>query len=172
MQSINQNLNTKSSTESDLAVVDDFLIQLIWNKYFLKEKGYYIHDNIIYQDNQSTIKLENNSRISISNRKRHINIRYFLLMIGSWNRRNTWNYVPPWTWLRITSLSHYWDTNYVASVTSFLLSMTMTSHTKHVCKIFSWRTKTKIEEQERRNPEGCQTHMQIGKPRSVLGEVY
>ena len=63
MQSITQNLKSKSSIEAELAVVDDFLIRVIWNKYFLKEKGYYIHDNIIYEDNQSTIKLENNSRI-------------------------------------------------------------------------------------------------------------
>ena len=31
------------------------------------------------KNNQITIKLENNSRISISNRKRHINIRYYFI---------------------------------------------------------------------------------------------
>ena len=38
-----------------------------------------IHDNVIYQDNQSAIKLENNGRVSSSNRMRHINIRYYFI---------------------------------------------------------------------------------------------
>ena len=36
-----------------------------------------IHNNVIYQDNQSDIKLEKNGRRSISRRKSHINIRYY-----------------------------------------------------------------------------------------------
>ena len=38
-----------------------------------------IHDNIIYQYNQSAIKLENNGRQSSSKRTRHINIRYYFI---------------------------------------------------------------------------------------------
>ena len=55
-------LNTKSSTESELVGVDNVLAQVIWTQYFLKEQGYEIRDNVIYQDNQSSIKLENNGR--------------------------------------------------------------------------------------------------------------
>ena len=61
-RSIEQNLNTKSSTEADLVGVDDVLTQVMWTQYFLKEQGHMIQDNVIYQDNQSTIKLENNVR--------------------------------------------------------------------------------------------------------------
>ena len=57
----------------------DVLTQLIWTQYFLKEQGYKIHDNVIYQDNQSAIKLENNGRLSSSKRTRHINIRYYFI---------------------------------------------------------------------------------------------
>ena len=46
-----QNPNTKSLTEAELVGVDDVLTQVIWTRYFLKEQGYMIHDNIIYQDN-------------------------------------------------------------------------------------------------------------------------
>ena len=56
------NMNTKSSTEAELVVVDDVLTQVIWTPYFIKEQVYTIHDNIIYQDNQSAIKLEKNGR--------------------------------------------------------------------------------------------------------------
>ena len=78
-----QKLNTKSSTEAELVVVDDILTQVICTRYFLKEQGYMIHNNIIYQDNQSAIKLENNGKQSIRNRTRHINIMFILSLIGS-----------------------------------------------------------------------------------------
>ena len=71
--------NTKSSTEAKLFWVDDVLTHVIYNQYFLKEKGYYIHDNIIYKDNQSAIKLEKNGRLSISKQNCHINIRYYFI---------------------------------------------------------------------------------------------
>ena len=59
--------------------MDDVLNQVIWTRYFLKEQGYEISDNVIYQDNQSDIKLENNGRKSSSKRKRHINTRYYFI---------------------------------------------------------------------------------------------
>ena len=55
VRSSKQNLNTKISTEAELVGVDDLLTQVIWSQYFRKEQGYMIHDNVIYQDNQSTI---------------------------------------------------------------------------------------------------------------------
>ena len=38
-----------------------------------------IHDNIIYQDNQSVIRLEKNGKRSNIKRTRHINIRYYFI---------------------------------------------------------------------------------------------
>ena len=38
-----------------------------------------IYDIVIYQDNQSAIRLEKNGRQSIRNRTRHINIRYYFI---------------------------------------------------------------------------------------------
>ena len=79
VQSIKKNLNTKSSTDSELVRLDYLLTQVIWTRYFLKEQGYMIQDNVIYQHNQSAIRLENNGRGSISKRKRHINISYYFI---------------------------------------------------------------------------------------------
>ena len=50
-------LNTKISTEAELVGVDYVLTQVIWTQYFLKEQGHMIQDNVIYQDNQSAIRL-------------------------------------------------------------------------------------------------------------------
>ena len=72
VQSRKQKLNTNSSTEADLVGVDDVMNQVIWTWYFLKEQGYIIHYYVIYQDNQSAIRLDKNSRQSSSKMTRHI----------------------------------------------------------------------------------------------------
>ena len=72
-------IKTQSSTETDLFGVDDVLTQVIWNQYFLKYQGYKIRDNVIYQDIQSTIKLDKNGICSSIKRTRHINIRYYFI---------------------------------------------------------------------------------------------
>ena len=77
--SCKQKLNTRSSTEAELVGVDDMIAQVLWTRYFLSEQGYMINDNIVYQDNQSAIKLEKNGRHSSGKRTRHLNIRYFFV---------------------------------------------------------------------------------------------
>ena len=62
VQSSKQKLNTNSWTDTELVRVDNVLNQVIWTWYFLKEQGCDIHNNVIYQDNQSAIKLENTGR--------------------------------------------------------------------------------------------------------------
>ena len=79
VQSIKQKLNTNSSTEADLFGLDDVLTQVIWTRYFLKEQGHMIQDNVIYQDNKSAIRLYKNGKQSSSKRTRHINIRYYFI---------------------------------------------------------------------------------------------
>ena len=72
-----QKLNTKSTTEAELVAVSEYLPYNIWMMMFLKEQGYEIKDNILYQDNKSAILLENNGRSSCTGNSRHIDIRYF-----------------------------------------------------------------------------------------------
>ena len=46
---------------------------------FLKHQGYEIKKKVIYQDNQSAIKMETNGRNSCAGNSRHIDIRYFFV---------------------------------------------------------------------------------------------
>ena len=107
--STKQKINTKSSTEAALVGVDDALPFNIWSYYFLQWQGlhkqgynpeeikamtkydvkpanddrfkvkYLGHNNVLYQDNTSSIKLENNGKASSTKRTRHIHIRYFVI---------------------------------------------------------------------------------------------
>jgi hypothetical protein len=74
-----QKLNTKSSTESEVVGTDDVMPQMLWTLYFLEVQGYKINDNVLYQDNKSSILLETNGRGSSGKRTRHINVRYFFI---------------------------------------------------------------------------------------------
>jgi hypothetical protein len=53
--------------------------QMLWTLYFLEAQGYKIDDNVLYEDNKSSILLETNGRGSSSKRTRHIAIRYFFI---------------------------------------------------------------------------------------------
>jgi hypothetical protein len=74
-----QKLVARSSTESELIGVHDVMPQIIWTLYFLRAQGQVINDNILYQDNMSSMLLEKNGRQSSTKRTRHINIRYFFV---------------------------------------------------------------------------------------------
>ena len=74
-----QKLNTKSSTESELVGVDDYMPMIIWVKYLLEAQSYIVSDNLLHQDNQSSIKLEQNGKASSGKRTRHIAIRYYFV---------------------------------------------------------------------------------------------
>ena len=73
-----QKLNTKSSCEGELVGTDDASNMILWTKHFMEAQGYDV-ENILYQDNKSTIKLLENGKRSSSKRTRAINIRYFFL---------------------------------------------------------------------------------------------
>ncbi len=72
--STKQKLNTRSSTERELVGVDDIMPITIWTCYFLLSQGYGIVENLLLQDNRSSILLEQNGRALSSKHMRHINI--------------------------------------------------------------------------------------------------
>lgn len=78
--STKQKLNTRSSTEGELVGVDDLMPITIWTRYFLLPQGYGIVENLLLQDNKSSILLEQNGRASSSKHTKHITIRYFLFL--------------------------------------------------------------------------------------------
>jgi hypothetical protein len=62
-----------------LVGVNNVMSQVLWTRYFLEAQGYGVKDNVVYQDNQSSILLEKHGRASSGKRTRHINIRYFFV---------------------------------------------------------------------------------------------
>ena len=74
-----QKLNTKSSTEAKLVAIYNLMPQILWTCYFLQAQGFSVHNNILFQDNQSTMKLSKNGQASSRKRTRHISIRYFFI---------------------------------------------------------------------------------------------
>ena len=76
-KSSKQKLNTKSSTESEIVGMSDYVPYNLWFRNFMMAQGYEIKKNIVYQDNQSAMKMEINGRNSCTGNSRHIDIRYF-----------------------------------------------------------------------------------------------
>jgi hypothetical protein len=55
-----QKLNVRSSCEGELVGVDDALPLILWARYFIEAQGYTVEQNILFQDNKSTILLATN----------------------------------------------------------------------------------------------------------------
>lgn len=78
--SCKQKINTKSSTESELVAVYDFMSHICWLRHFLLAQGYEQATTVvILQDNRSAILLEQNGRLSSTQRTKHLNNRYFYI---------------------------------------------------------------------------------------------
>ena len=73
-------LNTRSSTEAELVGANNASTLILWIRLFLEAQGYNIKKNILYQDNKSTIILENKGKMSSSKQTRALNICYFFLI--------------------------------------------------------------------------------------------
>ena len=74
-----QKINTRSSTEAELVAINDAMALVLWCRLFIMGQGFDVHDNIVYQDNQSTMLLGNNGRHSSGKKTRHIKIRYYFI---------------------------------------------------------------------------------------------
>ena len=72
-------LNTSSSTEAELVSISDDIGMMMWCKYFMEAQGYTIDNNILYQDNKSTIFMAKNGRMSTGRNSKHIKNRVFLI---------------------------------------------------------------------------------------------
>ena len=72
-----QHLNKGSSTEGEIVGVSDYAPNTSWLLKFLLAQGYKPKMTILYQDNESAIKLLKHGKKSSSRRTRHIDIRLF-----------------------------------------------------------------------------------------------
>ena len=73
-KSIIQKLDTTSSTESEVVGFSNYLPHIIQIKIFLQYQGYHIKNNVLYQDNQSSIRMEEDRRNSCTCNSRYIKI--------------------------------------------------------------------------------------------------
>jgi len=92
--SIKQKINTRSSTESELVGVDDFMPEVLWTNNFMEAQDYTISDTVIYQDNKSAILLEKNGRLSCGKRTKHIEARYFFIKDYQERKKVSIQYCP------------------------------------------------------------------------------
>ena len=53
------------------------LSKILHTKLFIEAQGFEVKINIVYRDNQSSMKLEQNGKESSGKRTRHFNIKYF-----------------------------------------------------------------------------------------------
>ena len=74
-----QKLNVKSLTEGEVVGMTNFVAILIWFRYFPEEQGYKVMENIIYQDNQSVMKIKKNGIQSCGQKSRYIRSRHFFI---------------------------------------------------------------------------------------------
>jgi hypothetical protein len=71
--------NSKSACESELISVDDNISTVLWSLYFMQAQGLDMTNARIYQDNKSTILLENHGKMSSSKRTKHIKAKFFFI---------------------------------------------------------------------------------------------
>jgi hypothetical protein len=64
VSSTKQKLNAQSSMESKLVGVDNMMTIVVWSRYFLMAQGCGVTQNLLLQDNQSSILLERNGKAS------------------------------------------------------------------------------------------------------------
>jgi hypothetical protein len=77
-KSTTQKINTTSSCEADLVTISKGLQQSLWARSFLTHQDIPMPPLIVYQDNQSTVKLIQRGRTA-AEQTRHIEIGYFWL---------------------------------------------------------------------------------------------
>lgn len=92
--STKQKINTRSSTEAELVSLDDEISKILWTRLFLQAQGYNIKENIIYRDNQNSMKLEQNGKASSGKRTRHFNIKYFMITVIIHRKAPSIQYCP------------------------------------------------------------------------------
>ena len=77
--SMKHKINTKSSMELELVIIDNAIPVIIWCLYFIEVHRCLVEQNIVFQDNQSTMRLAVNESMSSSKLTKHIKARYYFI---------------------------------------------------------------------------------------------
>ena len=75
--STKQKVNLWSSTEPEMIAVDDKISKVIWTKKFIESQGFKVELNVVYQNNESNLKLAQNDKESSRKCTCHFDITYF-----------------------------------------------------------------------------------------------
>ena len=136
----------RSSTESEVVGVYDVLPQILWTKKFLEDQGVNIKETVLYQDNMSSMLLEQNGRQSSTKRTKHMDIQYFYVGDHIQNKTLSLQHCPT-----KEMLADYFTTHYKAlflfafEITSWVLSLRMEiPQLIGVC----WKMTTRIRKQK------------------------
>ena len=80
-------MNVRTSIKSKLVSIADVLGMIVWCKYFIEAQGYTIESIILYQNNNHTILLAKNSRMSAGKKSKHIK-NCFSSSLTRWPRKS------------------------------------------------------------------------------------
>ena len=72
-------VNTRSSTETKLVLVDAYMPEVLWSLYFIQAYGYGVKYAHMNQDNVSAQKLETNEKFSSSRKTKPIKEKFFFI---------------------------------------------------------------------------------------------
>ena len=72
-------VNTRSSTETELVLVDAYMPEVLWSLYFIQAQGYGVEYAEIHQDNVSEQMLDTNRKFSSSRKTKHIKAKFFFI---------------------------------------------------------------------------------------------
>ena len=71
-------MNTRSSTDNKLELVDAYMTEVLWSLYFIQAQGYGIYTDV-HQDNVSAQMLETNGKLSSSRKTKNIKSKFFFI---------------------------------------------------------------------------------------------
>ena len=118
-----QKINMRSSTEAELVGINNTMALVLWCRLFIMGQGFDVRDNIVYQDNQSTMLLSNNGRHSSGKKPVISKFDFILLRITSNARTSVWIIVPQKPWSAISIRNHC---KAVSSENFMISSLTLT----------------------------------------------
>ena len=78
-RSMKERINRKSSSDNETIAANDFMGLVLNTLYFMETQGYNVTQNIMFQDNQSNMRLMLNGKRSSNKRTKHMNVKYLFM---------------------------------------------------------------------------------------------
>ena len=78
--SIKKKLNKRSIMEAEIVGVENMASKILWKILFIEDQVYNVENNILHQDNKSSVLLDTNGRKSAGMRIWAMNIFYFFII--------------------------------------------------------------------------------------------